>query len=330
METSLESPKNISANERIKLVFKFALVAFVFWLLFKKGLVTWESIQKVISNPGTLILCVLLVVLNTVFGTVRWMLLLKGHGANLSFMETLRFNLVGSFFNIALPGAVSGDVIKAIYIAKKHKEKRSAIFGSILFDRVLGVSALVLVASVSTFLGSHVSWGASLPGFLTAAIYASGLGVAAFYVFLLISKKFDPFEKFFKRLTKLNAKLEVFEKIYWGVVHYRNVFGSVMKGLVLSVLIHLLIITVAFMLANLLAEAPIPFIALAVVVPIGLLATAIPVLPAGVGTGHAAFYFLFKLVSSQQGAEIFSWLVLFQIFIGALGGIVYLRTKIHQ
>lgn len=327
METLQESVQKVSPKERIKLALKFLLVVGIFYLLFKKGLVTWESIQKVLTQTHILFLCIALVVLNTLLGTLRWMWLLRGHNVQLSFLETLRYNLIGSFFNIALPGAVSGDVIKAIYIAKSYKEKKSYVLGSILFDRILGVSALVLVASISTFLSSLISWGAQLPPLLVKAIYFSGLLVVLFYLFLSLSKKFDPFEKTFKKLSNYNKRLEVFEKIYFGIIHYRTLLPAVYKGLALSLVIHLLIVTVAFLLSQALAEVPLTFSSLSVVVPIGLLATAIPVLPAGVGTGHAAFYYLFHLIHSNQGAEIFSWIVLFQALIGALGGVVYMRTS---
>jgi uncharacterized membrane protein YbhN (UPF0104 family) len=58
-----------------------------------------------------------------------------------------------------------------------------------------------------------------------------------------------------------------------------------------------------------------------------LLATAIPVLPGGVGTGHAAFSFFFDLLGSKAGADIFSYYVITQLIIGAVGGLVYLRFK---
>ena len=61
--------------------------------------------------------------------------------------------------------------------------------------------------------------------------------------------------------------------------------------------------------------------------PLGLLVTAVPVAPAGVGTGHAAFSYLFQLFGSLRGADIFSLYVLNQFLIGAVGGMVYLKAK---
>lgn len=332
METSSELQQktaNLSPKEIVKLVLKFALVGAIFWLLFRKGLVTADSIHKIFSSPFVLLFNIFLVILNSLFSTYRWMLLLRCHQVNLTFLETLRYALIGNFFNIALPGAVSGDVVKAVYIAAKFKEKRASVFGSILFDRVLGVSALVIVGAVSAVFSQFVSWGGDLPNALLYSIYFLGAGVMAFFTYLFTSHQRDPVLKFFKSLTKRNAKLGSLERVYIGIMHYRNHFSEVSWSLLLSLVIHFFVVTVAFLLANTLSPEPLPFVALSVIVPIGMLATAIPVLPAGVGTGHAAFYGLFHLVGSAQGAEVFSWLVFFQVGLGIIGGIVYLRTKME-
>jgi hypothetical protein len=64
-----------------------------------------------------------------------------------------------------------------------------------------------------------------------------------------------------------------------------------------------------------------------VIVPLGLLVTAIPLTPAGVGTGHAAFTGLFHILGSPAGANVFNFFLVSQIFFGALGGLVYLRFR---
>ena len=91
-----------------------------------------------------------------------------------------------------------------------------------------------------------------------------------------------------------------------------------------------MLVVIAFLLTDNISNQQIPLIALAVIVPIGMLATSIPVLPAGVGTGHAAFYALYKLVGSDQGAEVFSLIVLFQILVGVVGGIVFFKVSAEK
>ncbi len=330
METSSNSQavaEPVSFKERIKLFLKFALVGFIFWYLFHKGLIKAESFKRLIESPGVLVACCLLMILNTLLGALRWRELLITQDAKLPFMRVLKLNLVGAFFNIALPGAVSGDFIKAIYVAKQFQDKRGAVFGSMLFDRILGVSAMALVGAFSAILSIFIPWGGHLPNALLISVISLGAGVAAFFIYLFNSHHRDPLFSLLKFFTKRHEKLMAVDKLYLGVVNYRKHPGHVLKAIGLSIFIHILIVTLAFFMTVAVSTQPIPFLALAVTVPIGILSTAVPVLPAGVGTGHAAFYALFKMIGSDQGAEIFSLIVLFSVLVGIIGGIVYLQVS---
>ena len=112
-----------------------------------------------------------------------------------------------------------------------------------------------------------------------------------------------------------------------GVRVYHTERKVVLKTLCLSAVIHVLAGFSCLCFAKALGETQIPINGLFVVVPLGLLVTAVPVLPGGVGTGHAAFSFFFHLLGSERGADVFSYFVLIQLFIGAVGGLVYLRFK---
>ena len=337
METSSNSQPNsvntdptkapVNYREKIKLLLKFSLVALIFWYLFHKGLLTVDSFKRLIDAPFILIASSILIILNTLLGTLRWRELLRTQNADLPFSRVLQLNLVGAFFNIALPGAVSGDFIKAIYVAKQFKDKRAAVFGSMLFDRILGVSAMVFVGAFSAVLSALIPWGHHLPTALLLSIGGVGGMIVAFFIYLFLSHKRDPLLSVLRFFTKRHEKLIALDKLYLSVVNYRQHPRRVLKAIALSLLIHSLIVMIAFLLTAAVSIQPIPFIALAVTVPIGMLATSIPVLPAGVGTGHAAFYALFKLVGSEQGAEIFSLLVLFQVLVGIVGGVVYLKVS---
>lgn len=315
----------VSMKDRAVLLIKFSIVGFVFFFLYRKGLITPDSFRKLVASPFTWVVCTLLSLLNTVFGALRWQVLLRTQGLELGFAETLRLNLIGMFFNIALPGAVSGDFVKAMILVKDHRTNRAGIFGSLVFDRILGVSAMVFVGAFSAFLSVLVPWGGSLPAVLLGSIGAVGAGALLFFSYLFLSHQKDPLLVLLRFFTRRHDKLAAVERLYLGVMGYRAYPKRVLKAVVLSVLIHLFLIMVSFLITQTISQEGLSLFAIAVIVPIGMLATAIPVLPAGVGTGHAAFLGLFHLVGSSQGAEVFSMIVLYQVMMGILGGLVYLR-----
>lgn len=326
METSSEL-QTVSIKDRIKLLLKFALVGVVFWFLFKKGLITSESFHQIISSPMTLTTMISLMTINTFLGAFRWRGLLDARGAQLPFFNVFNFNMIGSFFNIALPGAVSGDFVKAVYVSRKFPERRPAVFGSMLLDRFLGMSAMVFVAAFSAGFSVFFDWGGSLPMALLVSIGAIGAAIFLFLIYMFSTHDRDPLFELIQWVTKRHEKLQLIDKLYRGVMDYRAYPKAVILAMAQSMVIHVLLVLIAFSICQAVSSTPISLVALAIIVPIGMLATTIPVLPAGVGTGHAAFFALFKLVGSEQGAQIFSLIVVMQIAVGMLGGVIYLRTS---
>ena len=71
----------------------------------------------------------------------------------------------------------------------------------------------------------------------------------------------------------------------------------------------------------------VPFSNLAVVFPVGLLATTIPIAPGGLGVGHAVFDHLFSLINITGGADVFNLFILGQMFCNLLAAIPYLLAR---
>ncbi len=312
----------------LSLILKVAVVIGLFYYLNYKGLISWESFQMGIQNyqyfvPGVLILmgCSLL-------GVIRWQILLKAQEIRLPFLRTLQLHFIGNFFNIALPGAVSGDLVKAFYIAKESPGDRAKAFGSILLDRIVGTSALVLISVGALWIQKDSLSGTPVIAGVKTFIWTAGACVFFFYGYLFLMKEdWDPILKVFFKLEKISSKLGSLTRIYQGIRIYQKRKQGVFAALSISILIHLGGGFACFEFSRAIFENHLHASQIYVVAPLGLLVTAVPLLPGGVGTGHAAFGFFFQLIGSQKGADIFSLYVLGQLLIGAIGGLVYLRFK---
>ena len=116
-------------------------------------------------------------------------------------------------------------------------------------------------------------------------------------------------------------------RIYQGIKVYRSKAGAVFAALLISAMIHLSVCACAVLYLHALEVEGVSRSAVFVVVPLGLLVTAIPIMPAGVGTGHAAFSWLFHFLGTERGAEVFSLVALLNIFFGMLGGLIYMRFR---
>ena len=317
-------------NSLAKNLIKIALVFGLIYFLLQKGMISIHDTQKALSDWQDLGPAYATIFALFFVGCLRWHWLLEGQGIQMKWWRVVELSFVGGFFNIALPGAVSGDFVKAFYVGRDIPGQRARAFASILFDRVAGVSALVLV-SAGAFLFGKAGAMDRLFKPVEFTIILAAICVVCFYSYLfLVKEHHDPVLIACRKIEIKFPKASSITRIYEGLRQYHNHRWTVMKSLILSVGVHMTMAWVTLCFARALGVDSVPYLSFCVLVPLGLLVTAIPVLPAGVGTGHAAFAALFNLVGTQRGADIFTFLALGSIFMGALGGLVYLRFKSHE
>lgn len=296
--------------------------------LYKKGMLDLSRVKGVLTSPGVVATTITLLISTNLVGVVRWWWLLLGQKLKMPFTQTFQLTMIGVFFNTAIPGAVSGDVVKGYYVVRQQPDGRGRIkaFTTLLLDRLLGLSALVCVSFIAMVLNFDEMTSGPLKS-LSLLITVLWLGVVLFYAFVLVEWKFS--KKVVRILDKLPAG-HYFVKLYEAVKAYETCRRYVFRGMAVSVAIHCTIIGVFYLLASSLGGfESVPASRFFFLVPFGLLVTAIPIAPAGLGTGHAAFLGLFKLVGADGGADLFTAFVSFQIFISLLGGLFYIRYRGH-
>lgn len=319
---------SVLRSNRIKTLAKISLVAGLLYFLAQKGFISIEATGRAFTRTEYIIPAFMIMAFNTLLAVARWHVLLRAQDIRLAWPRTLQLAFVGNFFNIALPGAVSGDVVKAVYVAREIQGQRARALSSILFDRVAGVSALVLVSAGALILSLQAPWGTRLLRSIQVFVGTAGLSVVVFYAYLfLVREHHDPLLKIFTMLEKRWKATGSLLRIYEGLRTYHHDRMAVVYALLMSVVIHILVISTFVLFSRALGGIQVPPLAMFVLVPLGLLVTAIPVMPAGIGTGHAAFVALFALMGSQRGGDVFTMMVLFKLLEGAVGGLVYLRFK---
>src|SRR5262249_35176643 len=140
------------------------------------GLVIWRNgvkIREVFSRPidwNWLAIAEVVYLIAMVSTFVRWYLLVRVIDARFTLRAAVLLGLIGSVFNLVIPGAVGGDLIKAAYLARMHVKKTQAI-ASMVIDRIIGLLGLFTLASIA---GALV-WG-------TAPTYVRNLILAAWIV----------------------------------------------------------------------------------------------------------------------------------------------------
>jgi glycosyltransferase 2 family protein len=91
-------------------------------------------------------------ILVEIAAAARWHILLKVQGINLSIPRVGGLFFIGMFYNQFLPGGTGGDIIKSYYLLKETPTKKAGALLAVLFDRLIGLVALVTITAVLIFL----------------------------------------------------------------------------------------------------------------------------------------------------------------------------------
>jgi uncharacterized protein (TIRG00374 family) len=83
---------------------------------------------------------------------IRWKILLKVQGINLSTPRVAGLFLIGMFYNQFLPGGTGGDIVKTYLLWKETPGKKPGALLAVLFDRMIGLIALIIITGVLIFL----------------------------------------------------------------------------------------------------------------------------------------------------------------------------------
>ena len=104
-------------------------------------------------NPWYFAAAVGLFLFAQVLFVTRWWLLLRVLSIDISLGVGMKLHLLGWFYNNCLPSSVGGDLLRAWYITK-HVEthKRTEAVLSVFFDRVIGLTGMIVMAAVCYWL----------------------------------------------------------------------------------------------------------------------------------------------------------------------------------
>jgi hypothetical protein len=256
----------------------------------------------------------------------RWFLLLKGLGINMKYRRICTLQLIGFFFNTAIPGAVGGDIIKALYVIREQEgDRKTPAMLTILLDRIVGLSALFFMAALS--ICSQLAFFISRPELFVIALFALGgsvavlLGVA--WVFLVKEDR-DPIAWL---LAYNFPGSRIVRGMYEALRTYRHHPRYLASAFGISVVVQCGALFNARELTFILTGVNPELAIFSTIFPLGVMTTALPLAPGGLGVGHVAFDKLFSLVGLSGGANVFNVMVLVQLALNLTGIVPYLLYR---
>lgn len=296
------------------------------WLV-RSGSLKMGALSIFVERPLLLVADVALFLFAVLTSTLRWRALLVLAGAKIPLGRALQLQLTALFFNVVIPGNVGGDVVKALYVAREQEpSKRTAILLIVFVERLVGLAALVLVASIVGILRGPLLWQTPELRQLAMAVGFLGLCTVVGPVFFVLFMRHAG-----DRLEAWTSGTTAIAKLAGRLVAAARLLSAGPRQLVialsLSMVAHAGTMTFFAVLARVITQVDVPFSSIATVYPLGILTMVLPISPAGLGVGHVAFERLFSMIGLHDGATVFNVFLIGQLSPCLLGAIPYLALR---
>ena len=123
---------------------------------------------------------------------------------------------IGMVFNLVIPGAVGGDLIKAAYLVRMQIRKTQAI-ASMVIDRILGLLGLFILAAIAGGFAWRLAT-ADVRKLIMAAWVAVGMGVLVLVVIFsqVLTRLFPQLSRGHSRLSLIVSELREMSTTYRG------------------------------------------------------------------------------------------------------------------
>ncbi len=266
----------------------------------------------------------------------RWGLLLGVQQMHLPFLQAFKLTMVGNFFSLIIPGAVSGDLLKIAYAGQYFGGRRTEILLTIMLDRILGLFAMFFAASLATLMYLPLLpelWRAHR--LLGLAVLAANAGCLLCILVYGLYRKKDFFLK--SRLVRAGFAavyrrlpgmlVNILERLQTAFGLYQKQQVILGKHVLYSILVHLTNAFSLFAIGKALGERAMSVTQYTLATQIANATGLLPLTPGGLGMRDAVSSAFFKAFNATPPEVAGSIPVVFSIIVvtwNLLGALVFI------
>ena len=228
----------------------------------------------------------------------RWFTLVRALGLPFRPRDALRLGMVGTLFTLVIPGGIGGDVVKAAYLCRQQERKTRAV-ASVAVDRIVGLMGLFLLAASTGAWG----WDSLEPRVRRVVVFAwCALGVTT--CLLALAFAIRPHGPLARRLAHHQRVSRMIAELHAAGASYRRRLDVVALGVVLGAVTHTGNVLAFYAVNHALFPAALvpPLADHFMIVPVILLATAIPLPFGALGATEQVSASLLRLGAYRGGA----------------------------
>ena len=280
--------------------------------------IDWGDVADRLSEASWALFALgtLLIVANVGLAAVRWQVLLNGAGLHPLLRVSARAYWIGLFANNLLPTGFGGDAVRAWIVAPRGAELARALT-SVLVDRLTAFGVLIPIAWVGVVVG-----GDEIPGSVVVllAVVTAASAIGALVAIALLRRR--GLGRFLPAALRPWAAEVASTLRRYGAERER-----VAEVVALAVVFQFLIIAATWVLSESLDLGIDPEL-IAVVLPLVLFATVIPISIAGFGVREGAFVALLGEAGVSSGdAVLLSLATVLSVAIASLPGGVLMVVR---
>jgi len=305
----------------VKLLISFGFLA---WIIFR---VNWQEVWALLRKiePKFIVAYFVVLIAGIAVSAYKWKKLAEFKKINLSFVDSFKLYLTGTFVNNFMPSFIGGDTYRAYQIGKKDKKYPEAA-SSVVMDRLTGLFGAMILSLIFSLGNFKTISQNHILVVLNLIILVSVILVILFF----ITRRAVIWKKFATHKSKVTKYIpESFLKFISELTHYHNST---------SVLLQAVLWSFAFGLIGLAATNYVLFLALGVKInPLDYLSviflisfiSSIPISINNIGIKEWAYitFFGFFGVGTSVVITVAILSRFLQMFLSFLAFPVYLRGR---
>lgn len=240
----------------------------------------------------------------------------------MSYLETVKINFVGLFFNLFLPTIIGGDIARTV---KCRKSSHSVIksMSIIVIDRFVGLSSLIIMSVISLIvLNVYVGHKSSI--IVESMIVVLFIGTVVLWIILFFSSVVDRILLVLEKMLAHSYSCRYIGDIIRSLHELRGIpLSRLLTAVIISFVYHLLCAFIMFLLSRVL-DLDIEFFVFLVFGTITSVILMVPISIGGLGVRDMVYNVLYGSVTDSTAMPLLAPLsFVLMILIGAVGGVLF-------
>ncbi len=310
----------------LKTTLGLGLVSYLFWRAQQEQ--AFADLLNEEKNWAALGFAFVLTTVAALLSFVRWFMVTRAADLDITLPEAIRIGALGYALNFVGPGAIGGDLYKAVVVARGQPGRRATAVTTLLIDRLTGLLTMALVASVGIMLldTERANLTADARYACNVTMFVAATGLLATGLMMLPGVAGTWLSNLVQRIPLVGSLLRELVDA-WGIYQQRKRW--LLAAAAVCLVVDFLLVASFYCVAIGLPFAAPSFLHHTIIVPIELTAAALIPTPAGVGAREAAVAFLYQGFGYDfaQGALIAFGHGLTMLAVGGLAVSYYLSRR---